>query len=167
MDAKSSPAAGLRDGLASPIKLETLRRNWEFQQVFRVGKSVSGREIVMYALRTRRKVARFGFSISKKVGCAVVRNRLRRRLREICRLEQKHLKTGFDLVLVARSDAAASTYHDLNQAFQQQAQRLGCWSEPNTPRGQAAKAQPGGPLQPAADSRLPGHRPVSPADVPL
>ncbi|MBT9582472.1 ribonuclease P protein component [bacterium] len=110
--------------------LETLRRNWEFQQVFRVGKSLPGREIVMYALRTKRKVARFGFSISKKVGCAVVRNRLRRRLREICRLHLKELKTGFDLVLVARSEAGSKDFWVLRQAFQQQAQRLGCWSEP-------------------------------------
>ncbi|MBS2035526.1 ribonuclease P protein component [bacterium] len=120
----------------SPAKLlETLRRNWEFQQVFRVGKSIPGREIVLYGMRTRRKHARFGFNVSKKVGCAVVRNRLRRRLREICRLFLGEIRTGWDLVLVARSDAAERDFWSLRQAFQQQAQRLGCWSEQAQPAG--------------------------------
>lgn len=81
-------------------------------------------------MRTRRPLIRVGFSISKKVGGAVVRNRLRRRLREICRLHLDHLKAGWDLVLVARSEAGNTTYSELLEAFQQQAQRLGCWSEP-------------------------------------
>lgn len=115
--------------------LETLRRNWEFQQVFRVGKSIPGREIVLYGLRTKRKLARFGFSISKKVGCAVVRNRLRRRLREICRMHLGNLKTGWDLVMVVRSEAAERDFAALQTAFQQQAQRLGCWSEQTQPAG--------------------------------
>lgn len=113
--------------------LRTLRRNWEFQQVFRAGKSVPGREIVLYGLRTKRKLARFGFSISKKVGCAVVRNRLRRRLREICRLHLVDLKEGWDLVMVVRSEAALRDYWELKTAFQQQAQRLGCLSEQTQP----------------------------------
>lgn len=86
-------------------------------------------------MRTRRKLARFGFSISKKVGCAVVRNRLRRRLREICRTHRGLLKVGWDLVLVARSEAAERDYWALQTAFQQQAQRLGCWSEQTQPAG--------------------------------
>ena len=115
--------------------LETLRRNWEFQQVFRVGKSIPGREIVLYGLRTKRKRARFGFSISKKVGCAVVRNRVRRRLREICRLHLPDLKLGWDLVMVVRTEAAERDFWALKTAFQQQAQRLGCWSEQTQPAG--------------------------------
>ena len=112
--------------------LATLRRNWEFQQVFRVGKNNAGREIVVYTLRNRnrRRPARFGFCISKKVGCAVVRNRLRRRLREICRAALPQLQDGWDIVLVARSDAAESSYQELDKAFQRQTQKLGCWSEP-------------------------------------
>ena len=127
----------MRSKKASKAKLlETLTRNWEFQQVFRVGKSVPGREIVLYGMRTRRKLARFGFSISKKVGCAVVRNRLRRRLREICRELAIDVRTGWDLVLVARTEAAERDFWSLRQAFQQQAQRLGCWSEQAQPAGQ-------------------------------
>ena len=115
--------------------LESLRRNWEFQQVFRAGKSIPGREIVLYGLRTKRKLARFGFSISKKVGCAVVRNRVRRRLREICRLHLPDLKVGWDLVMVVRSEAAVRDFWALQTAFQQQAQRLGCWREQTQPTG--------------------------------
>ena len=113
--------------------LETLRKNWEFQQAFRAGKSIAGREIVMYAAKNRRGTLRFGFCVSKKVGGAVVRNQVRRRLKEICRAHLPYLRKGWDVVLVARSDAANSDYARLFSAFQAQGQRLGCWSEQTAP----------------------------------
>lgn len=112
--------------------LPTLRRNWEFQQVFRAGKSAGGREFVLHALRTRarRRPPRFGFCINKKVGGAVVRNRLRRQLREICRLSRASFPLGWDLVLVVKGEAVGSPYATLLRSFQLQAQKLGCWNEP-------------------------------------
>lgn len=110
-------------------QLKTLRKTREFQHVFRAGKSIPGREIVLYGFRTRRKLARFGFTVSKKVGCAVVRNRLRRQLKEICRLALEQIRPGWDLVLVVRSEALGTPYQGLQESFQQQARKLGCWGE--------------------------------------
>lgn len=80
----------------------------------------------MYGLKTRRPATRFGFTVSKKVGDAVVRNRLRRRLREICRLHLAAFAPGWDVVFVARSDGAQASYAGLLQAFHAQSERLGC-----------------------------------------
>lgn len=57
---------------------------------------------------------RCGFSVGKKVGKAVVRNRVKRRLREIARLSS--IKPGWDIVLIARPGAAAASYADLDRA---------------------------------------------------
>ena len=59
---------------------------------------------------------RWGFSVSKKVGKAHDRNRVKRRLREICRLEQNGWQSGFDAVFIARVPSATATFDELRQA---------------------------------------------------
>lgn len=69
------------------------------------------------------KLFRAGFVTSKKVGGAVVRNRLRRRLREIVRMEQGRLKTGFWCVVIARPSAAGVSYRRLKDEWLRLADR--------------------------------------------
>jgi ribonuclease P protein component len=85
-----------------------LSRSADFDRVFRAGRSHAGREFVLYVFpRGDDGAARLGLSVSRKVGGAVERNRVKRLLREAFALEGPRLPEATDAVVVARSDARA------------------------------------------------------------
>lgn len=85
-----------------------LSRSADFDRVFRSGRSHAGRELVLYVFpRAEDDVPRLGLSVSRKVGGAVDRNRIKRLLREAFALEAQRLPVGTDAVVVARHDAKA------------------------------------------------------------
>jgi ribonuclease P protein component len=86
----------------------------KFDQVYGEGKSWAGREIVVRALPSGLPLTRFGFTVSRRVGKAVVRNRVKRRLREIVR--KLPVKAGWDVVLIARIPAATADYTALSRS---------------------------------------------------
>ncbi|PWI56809.1 ribonuclease P protein component [Sulfoacidibacillus thermotolerans] len=93
------------------LKGHRLRRNGDFRYVFARGSSVANRYYVLYVLKKdRTKSTRVGFSVSKKVGNAVVRNRVKRLLREIMRVQIQNFTTGYDLAIIARKEAANLNY---------------------------------------------------------
>ena len=92
---------------------QSLKENHLFRRAYRRGRcSVQG-ALVLYALPNRQKTARLGLTVSPKIGKAVVRNRVKRRLRECYRLEEEGFKTGFDLVIVARRAALSVPFDRL------------------------------------------------------
>ncbi len=85
-----------------------LSRSADFDRVFRTGRSHAGREFVLYVFpRGDEEQARLGLSVSRKVGGAVERNRVKRLLREAFAAESPRLPLGTDAVVVARTDARA------------------------------------------------------------
>ena len=95
----------------------TLKMNYEFQRLYRKGRSAATPFLVVYARGSRRPGNRVGFTVSTKLGKAVKRNRVRRRLREIYRLHEPMIARGTDLVVVARGRAVTATYRQLETAF--------------------------------------------------
>ena len=85
--------------------------------------------MVVYCRRNREKVNRLGYTVSTKLGHAVVRNRVRRRLREIYRLNAPKLKQGYDIVIVARTRCVAADYAQIEKAFLKACEKLSLFAE--------------------------------------
>ena len=95
----------------------TVKKNYEFRRLYKRGASAVGRAMVLYARPNRRSESRVGITVSAKLGKAVRRNRVRRRLREVFRLHRAELKQGYDCILVARSRAASAPFSELEKQF--------------------------------------------------
>ena len=107
----------------------TLKKNSDFRRLYAKGKSVVTPYMVLYCRRNSLGVNRLGYTVSTKLGHAVVRNRVRRRLREICRLNSPAMKKGFDIVVVARSRCVGARYAKMNAAFLEACGALGLLRE--------------------------------------
>ena len=110
-------------------RMTTLKENYEFRRVYNRGKSGVTSFLVIYARPNRSGRNRLGVTVSTKLGKAVVRNRVRRRLREIYRLSQPEMKKGYDIVLVARARAAAAAYSELARAYRKGCEKLELWEK--------------------------------------
>jgi ribonuclease P protein component len=97
--------------------LTTLKKNKEYRNVYSRGKSFADRYLVIYFLANNLEFCRFGFTVSKKVGNAVTRNRIRRLLKEACRLNNNVFSGGFDLVLVARRSIVSLEYVQVEESL--------------------------------------------------
>ncbi len=102
----------------------SLKENHLFRRLYRKGNTAADGRLALYVRRNGGKTNRLGFTVSTKLGHAVVRNRTRRRLREIYRLHEGELVSGMDVVVVARVRAAHSSYRELEKSFLRLAQRL-------------------------------------------
>lgn len=98
-------------------KVNGLKKNREFTKVFDKGNSVADRLLVLYTMPNSKTLTRFGFTVSKKVGKAVTRNRFKRILREICRNHNDNFKTGFDCVVIARPNINGNNYQTIEKSF--------------------------------------------------
>ena len=103
----------------------TLKKNYEFHRLYRKGKTAATPFLVLYAKGSKRHGNRVGFTVSTKLGKAVKRNRVRRRLREIYRLHEPMIARGTDLVVVARGRAVTATYRQLETAVLSACKKLG------------------------------------------
>ena len=96
---------------------ESLKKNQDFQSVYRNGKSYANRLLVMYVLENNLDKNRLGISVSKKVGNSVVRHHVTRLVRESYRLQENIFNSGLDIVVVARANAASASYAEIESAL--------------------------------------------------
>ena len=96
---------------------DSLKKNKDFQNVYRKGKSYANRYFVMYVLKNETEQNRLGISVSKKVGNSVIRHHLSRLVREAYRLHEDMFNSGLDIVVIARSTAKDISYHEVESAL--------------------------------------------------
>ncbi len=101
----------------SYIFSESLKKNMDFQHVYRVGKSYANKYLVMYILENNMDKNRLGISVSKKVGNSVVRHKITRLIRESYRLHENIFNSGLDIVVIARNNASSVSYWEIESAL--------------------------------------------------
>ena len=114
------------------MKIVSIKENHVFRRLYAKGKSAAAPALVLYVRRNGSRENRLGLTVSTKVGKAVVRNKVRRRLREIYRLHQQELARGWDIVAVARVKAAFVPYAALERDFLKLADKLGVRNNPQS-----------------------------------
>jgi ribonuclease P protein component len=99
-----------------------LRKRSEFVYVSTVGKKVQNRHFVAYFIPNHQQASRLGITVTKRVGTAVERNRIKRRAREAFRLNRKYVKDSLDMNVIAKTEsadlAAEDIFFSLDDLFQ-------------------------------------------------
>ena len=96
---------------------ESLKKNRDFQLVYRNGTSFANRYLVMYVWKNQLNINRIGISVSKKVGNSVVRHHLTRLIRESYRLNEEKFSCGYDLVVIVRMNGKNQGFHSIESAL--------------------------------------------------
>ena len=102
----------------------TLKQNYEVRRLYQRGASAVGDGMVLYCRKNRLGHNRLGITASVKLGNAVKRNRARRRLREVYRLNSPQLRQGWDIILVARGRTLTAPWKELNGTFLRLSRKL-------------------------------------------
>ncbi len=104
----------------------SLSENHRFRALYARGKHSAGGRLAVYVMKNRLKdTSRVGITVSSKLGGAVTRNRIRRRIREAYRLSEKDICAGWDIVIVARRGALDTGFEGLMREMRQHLKKLG------------------------------------------
>jgi ribonuclease P protein component len=96
---------------------ETLKKNDDFREIYRTGKSYANKYLIMYVRKNENDNNRIGISVSKKVGNSVIRHRITRLIRESYRLSEDSFLSGLDIVVVARVGARDKNFSEIESAL--------------------------------------------------
>ena len=98
-------------------KIFRLRSNLEFKKVYGGGKNYWNRNLILYVKKNNIGNTRVGYSITKKIGNAVVRNKIRRRMKEIYRLNFHNIMDNYDLIFIPKKNIVHISYKELESAM--------------------------------------------------
>jgi ribonuclease P protein component len=121
-----------------------IRANADFQRIRREGRTSVHPLLVISVLPNGLEHSRFGFAVSRQIGKAVHRNRIRRRMRELVRgrIQDGKIAAGWDVVLIARTPIQGASYHQIDEAIGLLLRRAGLW---NRRAAQSLHPEDGGP----------------------
>ena len=113
-------------------RAKMIKRRSDFQHVYQKGTSVVGRRMILYVLRDSRVAGKVGFAAGKKLGCAAVRSRTKRLLREAYRHMQHELRTDVGILLIGRAGLAAGKMQDAAVELRSLARRAKIFADGGT-----------------------------------
>ena len=114
-------------------RAKMIKRRSDFQNVYQKGKSVAGRRMILYVLRDTRVPGKVGFAAGKKLGCAAVRSRTKRLLREAFRHMQHELRADVGILLIGRAGLAAGKMQDAAVELRSLARRAKIFADGGIP----------------------------------
>lgn len=104
-----------------------ISKNREFREIYKHGKNIANKDFVLYQKKNEFNRTRIGIAVSKIVGNAVKRNRIKRLIREIYRKELPHIKSGYDIILIARKPIKEKSFHSIEKTFIDVLKRAGLY----------------------------------------
>ena len=97
--------------------INRLKKNEDFRRVYQKKRSMANKLLIIYILKNKYGYNRVGFTVSKKVGKSVIRNRVKRLLRESYRLNEEKILQGYDIIFIARNTASKAPYKEIENAM--------------------------------------------------
>ena len=94
-------------------RVNRLKKRYQFNYVYKSGEHFSSEHLVLYVSSSKTKSIKVGFAVTKKIGHAVVRNKIRRRLREIVQKQLQSLKQNFNIIVVAKESVSEASFEKL------------------------------------------------------
>ena len=113
-------------------RAKMIKRRSDFQHVYQKGTSIAGRRMILYVLRDSRVAGKVGFAAGKKLGCAAVRSRTKRLLREAYRHMQHELRTDVGILLIGRAGLAVGKMQDAAVELRSLARRATIFADGGT-----------------------------------
>jgi len=98
-------------------RINRLKKRYQFNYVYKSGEHFSGEHMVLYVVSSKTKNIKVGLAVTKKIGKAVVRNRVRRQLREIIKKQVPNLKQNYNIIVVARENITSTSFENLTNEF--------------------------------------------------
>lgn len=98
-------------------KMYRLRNNMEFRKVYDKGKNFWNRNLVLFVKKNNLGYTRVGYTVTKKIGNSVVRNRIRRQMKEIYRLNFNRIEKNYDLIFIPKQNVVDISFEELESAM--------------------------------------------------
>lgn len=113
-------------------RINRLKKRYQFNYVYKSGEHYSSEHIVLYVVSSKTKSIKVGFAVTKKVGHAVVRNKIRRRLREIVKIQLPKLKQNYNIIVVAKDNVSEAGFDKLASEFNKLLKKANLFYEEDT-----------------------------------